>query len=243
MLTYPTINLDANPAIRALTLIEREQVPFATALAINRVAASGQLAARNTISSVLTVTPRALPFMERLVYIGRADRPTKENPRTVIQIGNPHKSIKSPLRGDILARHVIGGPRRAASAARPFYIPTDEIRGGEYDVAPHRLYPVNIGLAPHRYAIPDRVSSVKGSKRRGTRRSYFVIDARATSNPKAWGIFERTAAGIRMIWAFRTVIELGAPRYPFYEVTTRTIENDWPREATYALLQAVRTAR
>ena len=242
MLTYPTITFDPAATIKELRAIEREQLPFATALAINRVAASGQQAARNTVSRVLTVSPRALPFMERLVHIDRADRATKENPRTVIQIGNPNtpRGVRG-FRGDILARHVVGGPRRA-QPARPFFIPTDEIRGGEYDVPARRFYPVAIGLAPHRYSIPDAgVSRVKG--RGKGRRSYFVLDARSTSNPKAWGIFERRGKSVRMIWAFRTVIELGAPRYPFYDVTSRTIYMDWPREWSYALRQAVRTAR
>jgi sirohydrochlorin ferrochelatase len=57
------------------------------------------------------------------------------------------------------------------------------------------------------------------------KRGTFVIDARQTANPNAWGVYQRVGSGrrnIRALWFYRTRITL-RPRLGFYSTVDRIV--------------------
>jgi hypothetical protein len=111
------------------------------------------------------------------------------------------------------------------------------------------LYPSSLRLFERRTPsgmLPAKSRTTKRGKVQvqGKRRT-FIIDARATADPRAWGVFQRVGPGdrdIRMLWAFRTKIQL-PPRLHFYETFDRTLNARMLEVLGESLAKALATAR
>jgi hypothetical protein len=247
-MALPLITATLKTDFRQITALERDQLPFATSLAMNRLVEKMQAGVRDSLSRDFTIAPKVLPFMKLLVRFDRANHATKTKLEARFGVNDTEGLSTQKDRSFILGRHEIGGVR-TASPDRPFAIPTGAIRGGDYDVAPRSMYPSSLGFVERRTA--SGVQPIRGRvTRKGTiqiqgKHRTFIIDARETSDPRAWGIYQRTGPGkrdIEMIWAFRTTITL-PPRLHFYEVASAIQVKEWPGTFEEAMDYAVRTAR
>lgn len=227
----------ADQALFEVEKIKR-QLPFATALGLNLLATDVRDTARDSLSRRFTIHPSRLGFMRGL--INQEHRATKSEQWTRVGVLKEFGSGKGKDRTTLLTRHQEGGRR----IANLFFIPTDEIRGGAYDVPPRRLYPTALGFKATTFVGHSPPSRVKGKGRR--RKSYFMINPGAgEGDPKARGIFERFGKGkrdIRMIWALRPHIDL-PPRLRFYETATKAVLDHWSKRFDEALKRALDTAR
>ena len=247
-LALVTATLDTAPLTRQLTALEKDQLPFATSKAINGLVVKAQTAVRASLRQHFTIAPKVEPFMERLVRFNREDYATKTKLDAKFGVNDAEGLSTQKDRSFILGRHETGG-LRTASPDHPFAIPTGAIRGGDYDVAPRSMYPSSLGFVERRTA--SGVQPIRGRvTRKGTvqiqgKRRTFIIDARQTSDPRAWGIYQRTGPGkhdLEMIWAFRTKIML-PPRLHFYDTAEAVTSKEWKATFEEAMDYAVRTAR
>jgi hypothetical protein len=245
-----TIDIDLKALTAGLDDLQKRQIPFAVARGLNTLAKEGQVLVRQSLSSNFTINESKRAFLERTVRIGRDDWARKD--RLAVRLGiNPTDQAAAGLgkdRSQLLGRHEEGG-QRTADPARPFFIPTNEIRPGAYDVVARSLYPSSLRVFDRRTA--DGVLGPKGRRTRkggfqiqGKRRT-FIIDGRSTNDPRLWGVFQRTGSGrrdIRMLWAFRTKIQI-APRLKFYETMERALNARMTEVLSASLAQAIATAR
>lgn len=247
------VTIDTTKLQRDLTVFYQHQMPFATSLALNRLAVAAQKEVRASLDQKFTIAPERQKFMERLVRFGKEDRATKERQHARLVIaqskGNDTSLTSAKDRGLILGRHEDGGVRRA-DPDKPFFIPTDDLRTGDRQLIPRRMYPAALRLTERRDAsgkmlpVLGRRTKSGGFMAQG-KRSTFIIDARTTSDPRAWGIFERVGShkrDIRMLWAFRTTIRL-TPRLAFYATVDRVVAEKLEAIFDEALAFALRTAR
>lgn len=244
--------MDTRALTRDLTALEKDQLPFATSLAINRTALDIQRAVRTSMLSSFTIAPDRKRFMDMMVRFDRKNYATKTNLEARIGVND----TESPAAGEgrdrsfILGRHETGGVRRAPDPLRPFAIPTRALRAGAFDVPPRSLYPSSLRLVERRTpsgTLPAKSRVTKRGKimiqgKRGT----FVMDAgTGVGNPKVRGVWQRTGPGkrdIRMLWMYRDRISL-RPRLRFYETGQRVIDTQFARIFERAMDEAVRTAR
>ena len=224
----------------------KRQLPFAAALALNQVANDARDAARGSLERRFTINPGKLRFLQGL--IGTDHRATKSELFSRVGISKEFGLGQGKDRNFLLTRHQEGGPR-STTADKPFFIPTDEIRGADHAVAPRALYPANLRLFARRTpesSLPARQRATKRGKvqTQGKQRT-FILDARPTADPRAWGVFQRTGPGkrdIRMLWAFRTSLQL-PPRLAFYDTTTQAVLDRWATRFDEALARALSTAK
>ena len=250
MIPQITFTLNTRELERSLTDFERNQLPFATSLALNRIASAVQLGVQDSIDRRLTPAPSKLPFLKRLVRIDRADRSTKAKLETAVRIGNfQGMGGKSGDRSFLLTSHEQGEARRW-KGARPKAIPTDEIRGGDRALAPTWAYPKNLRLEPRRHAGGESLGATGRVTRRGVlqlqgKRRTFVLDPSTMRGVKTWGVYQRTGPGprdIRLLWAYRTEVTV-PPRLRFYETALGVAESKGPALLEEALAHAIATAR
>lgn len=223
------------------------QLPFAVSLAINRVGEAARNAVRDSLDPRFTIAPSKERFLKSLV--AREHMATKAELWTVVGIGKEFGSGPTKDRAFLLARHEHGGQKVTHDPRYPFAIPTDELRGGDRALVQPSMYPKALRLLERR-----DVTGTLGARGRVTRRGKvqlqgkrrtFVIDARDTADPDAWGIFQRFGPGprdIRMLWAFRRRIAL-PPRLRFQETVTATVNTQFSRVFAEAWERAVATAR
>lgn len=241
--------IDTDAALADLNWRQREQLPFAMALSANNVSKEAQAAVRTSLGLHFTIAPDRRAFLERTIRFERKNYATKTNLAAKMGINASEAGLSSKDRSYVLGRHEVGGSREASDPMHPFFLPSQDLRAGAFDVPPRSLYPRSLGIYERRTASGiqpgrSRVTSRGKVQRIGKRRT-FVIDARATSDPRAWGIWQRFGPGkddIRLLWAFRTHITL-KPRLHFYETVQRTIDERWASVFDAALARAVRTAR
>jgi hypothetical protein len=232
-----SIDIDLRPFTEGLDELQQRQLPFALARGLNVLAKEGQANVRRGLSDHFTINEGRRSFVERMVRISREDWARKDH--LAVRIGvNQSESGSGKDRSFILGRHEEGGIR-TADPSRPFFIPTNEIRPGAYDVVPRSLYPSSLRLFERR--TPNGLLPALDKGKRKT----FIIDARATADARSWGVFQRTGSGprdIRMLWAFRTKIQL-SPRLGFYRTFEDTINARMMEVMHASIEQALATAK
>lgn len=229
-------------ATRAKALLQKgaSQLPFALAKAVNATRNDAQAEVQQRLRTKFTIAPSRLPFMERLVK--RTGNATKEKPVAEVGIVGPGgKGGRG--RVEILSRHTVGGVHFKFDRNNPFFIPSDAIRPGDFDVAPRALFPsalrlinsrgIDGGLLPLKTNKGGQIANTKrvriaGRKGRGSTevRSFFV----APIGSKAFtpGIYERTRTGpdkgdLQLLWLYKSKINLGRPRLQFVPIVTREV--------------------
>lgn len=250
------VSIDLTRMKAELKRARDDQIPFALSLAINTTAKGAIASIRTGLEEDFTIAPSRLPFMKRLIRFPRSQWATKRKPIATIGVHEKDSDFdvgSSSDRGFLLGRHEEGGERRRDDPFRPFFIPTDEIRGGDWDLPPRNLYPTALRIFDQRGVTGVLGADIKKAKRgfggqeyviKGKRRT-FVVDGRQRNGAKAWGIFQRMGRGarnIRMIWAFRTSIHL-PPRLRFYKKAASYIDTNFPRHFSEALERAMKTAK
>jgi hypothetical protein len=227
------VSIDATRAQFLLDQVGKD-IPFVLATSINAVRNEAQIAVQQRVETAFTIAPSRLPFMLRLVK--RTGTATKAKPVAELSITGPTgKSGRG--RAGLLARHVVGGVHAKADPNHPFFIPSDVLRPGPFDVAPRNLFPsalrlinsrgIDGGLLPLKTNKGGQIANTKrvriaGRTGRGSTevRSFFVAPLN-NRNGRTPGIYERVRVGpdkgdLQLLWLYRARINLGAPLLPFY---------------------------
>jgi hypothetical protein len=228
------------------------QIPYATALAINGTLKRAQAAVRTSLDRHFTIAPSRRAFLARTIRIARDGWATKKTLVGRMDVGMRDKAYNARDRSFLLGRHEEGGTR-TADPIEPFFIPTEHLRKGPYDVPPQRLYPRALRLYQRRdpaTVLPGKSKLTKSGKvQRQGKRATFIIDnstpGRLSANPNAHGIYERTGKGrrdIRLLWAFRRTIQL-KPRLAMLATTRAIHAAHFDEEFAKAMDRALATAR
>lgn len=235
------LNIDVTletPSLTSMIAEFREQLPFATALAVNRTADEAIKEARRELPSLgfHIRDPRFADFMFRQV-----SRATKANPEAVVGITGP----KAPY----FTRHVDGGVfTRDPDIFSEFFIPTTALRPDPMTVIPRAMYPANLRLLPKNTAsgvLPARGRQTrKGRPMLQGKNGTFVVDSRPNGG-KTVAIFQRTGPGPRdlvMLWRFTPRIDVPA-RLPLEQIITRVVEERFGLNLEGFLEYAISTAK
>jgi hypothetical protein len=234
------IRADVTDAIKGLTRLEKEQVPFATAVALTR---SAKNAETNLKAEIGRVFERPTPFTQNSIYTRVA---TKRDLTASVEVKNFAGKADAPIRW--LAPQIYGGGRRR--------------KRFEQLLATQGLLPVGLYAVPGLGARLDRYGNMSrgqivqilsavgasrdaGQNRRGKRKGrrrggdYFVARAGGHLKP---GVYERI--GFAFGSAVRPVLLfVKAPFYRkrlrFFEITQDTVRVEFPRQFVIALNAAL----
>ena len=233
-----------------LTRIERQQLPFATALALTRTAQHIQ---KRTLPAMLPrILDRPAPFTMRGFYIIPA-RKKDPTPQAVVQIKDGVTS--QPGRGntpgtpafEYLRPQIQGGRRNAKSHERKlrrlgilgadeFTVPGQGMRLDRYG---------NLTGATYSKILADVQGSDVGiaqgfgqaTTRRGRKRYFYHPNLR----PR--GIYLRTSRRKLIVALLFVKSPRYQPRFDFHGISARVARKQFPLELRKALARAMRTAR
>ena len=247
------------PIIDQLGRFARDQVPFATALALTRTA---QFVQRKMGEEIDRVFDRPKPYTKGATYVRPA---TKANLSAEVKIKDQAFKSAPPIKW--LAAEIYGGPRRhkafenllVSRGVMPpgmFVVPTRAAPLDGYgNIQPSEINRMLSDLQARRDPYQNATRESKGKRlRKRKAAAYFYFSTHpvnARTRHLAPGIYRRTAAtnmvgpvrvGIRPILLFTR-----APRYRvrlrFHEVADQTARMRFPIEFGLAMRQAIRTAR
>jgi hypothetical protein len=249
------VTVDVTKATADLRNIQQNQIPFAISLALNRTAKGAIAAAGERLDRDFTINESKKPFLKRLFRFPRSQWATK---RKLIATVGVHQSDgdfgtgSDKDRGFLLGRHEAGGERHRNDPARPFFLPTEALRSGAFDVPPKSMYPTALRLFESRGIVRFEKDAATGKRKgvKGTlpaqakgKKGTFIIDARKKGG--TWGVFQRVGRGhgnLRMLWAFRTKIRL-KQRLGFYTGTSAYVDTNFNQVFGESLAEAMRTAK
>lgn len=239
------LRVDVKPVVGMLGNVAK-QVPFATAIALNRTMDDAQIAMKRGVEERFRLrSAQSRTWLLNTIYRGPGDRATKDNLRARIQV---------PEDRNVLARFEEGGLKTVKDPTFPFAIPTRAIRaffGGTVD---KKLLPKNLGLIARRNITGGFDLHAKGKSRKagfhttGTgkvqlkgRNRTFVVTLRSGHQ----GILQRTGpdrGNVRLIWAFRLQIT-DPPLLHFQATLRRVVAERWTINWNGAMAYAIATAR
>lgn len=242
-----SIEADLDEAIKYLTSLEREQVPFATALALTRVAKNAQSA---VIEEMKDVFDRPTPFTLNSTYVKPA---TKQQLRA--EVGIKGQAVKAVPAIKWLAPQIYGGGRsmkrfeallqsRGMMPAGLYAVPASGARMDAYgNMSRGQIVAILSALGAARDPLANRPKG-KGTRRRRRRGGDYFAVVQKTGRLKP-GVYERIGFGfgssVRPVLAF-----VHSPYYhkrlPFYEVIERTIAAEFQGQFALALNYALGTA-
>lgn len=265
------IKIDSTALLGDLAGIREEQLPYAESLAINNTAKGARNYMRALVPREFSIASSRETFIANLIRFPFAQWANKRKLSATLGVHSSDGDVgvgSDKDRGFLLGRHEDGGTRTRTDPLRPFFIPTDEIRGGDYDLPPRSLYPTALRIMEGRGIVSytTLVNAKTGKTRRKAvfgnlairsrstasgkvqiqgKQNTFLIGPMNSTNPKDWGIYQRTGPGrrdVRMIWAFRSSINL-TPRLHFYETVGKYVEQHIGEELERAIDQALATAK
>ncbi len=214
MFEFESQNFDE--AINQLDELEKEQLPFAAALAATWTAQDVQTAEKKLIS---TVFDRPNRYTKNSVYIKSA---TKRNPIAAVWLKDDWATAKGGNAAEYLSPHIFGGPRKAKRFEKAM-----RRRG---------LLKLNQFVVPARPAKRDRFGNVSRGQigkmlsnigaqhdnaqnsKRGI--SYFLFE---NNDGSLSGVWQRTANGIMPFMLFTDKAPTYKKRFSFYEMAQRTL--------------------
>lgn len=190
------VTLHTDPLVAHLGDLRSRQLPFATALALNRTAEEGQAAVRARIfqRGFIVRSAQSARFLARSVKFGRGDRATKDRLSATVRIEPPGRGGgRSGLLGFLeeggvrFSQFAIGsgqtfGPSSVAIPARGGKSPLK----GPMDSHPRNLYPSMTGLQERR-SISGKFTKGALRGKRGT----FAV----RTGPQEGLVLRRTGPG------------------------------------------------
>lgn len=259
-----TIVLQAqiDQAVRALDQVRREQLPFATSLAVNWTALATQADIRKNVRGSFIL--RRPTFILNTIKIEKYDFSTKKNP-TTFRVKVDDGKNKRGARKDVLAKFEAGGLKVRPDRVWPFIIPSSGLRPNVRDLVPRSMYPTALRLAPSRGVVGvsyernakgNRIrlfgtlpAQQKRTKRgvlqwRGKRRT-FILDPQEHFGVKTWGVYQRTGPrkeDVKLLWTYRARLPIPA-RLRFVQTAEESVEREFARNFARAYSRAVATAR
>lgn len=218
---------EANAFIRG---VESDQLPFATANAVNRVTLGFQSEERAHMRDIFTV--RRSGFMRGAVRIRRGDFATKQLPQATVRLdaapSGPSKSddifakfeterTKSPLRGRSIA------------------VPTSEVPRTGTGIIPKKFRPRALLGGGQQHGV-GKVFKSRGDVFRG-KHSTFMI-----RQPGGRGtIFRRVGGDVFALYQLVPRVKIN-PELKFVATARRVVMTRWATEFTRAFDQAIATS-
>lgn len=243
-LTHST-NLSAVQA--ALTKTEREQIPFATALALTKTA---QLVKKGEISVMKRNLDRPTQFTLNSLFVKAATKATQQ-----ARVWFKDFAPKGTPAGDYLQPQVQGGKRRLkrhekALIARglmkssQYALPAVGARLDQYGNMKRTQY---VQILSQLKAFGEQgyqanATGSKRSKRKRTSGAYFVANINGDE-----GVWQRVQSafgeGARPVLIFVDRDPSYRARFPFFKVAENITKANYEREFKSALDKAIKTAR
>lgn len=223
------VTVDTKPAEGFLNRLFREQIPFATARALNQTALDVQQAEREELSRNFTLRRR--DWAMRNIKIRREDFARKHRLRAIVRVESPGGGDRS----DILAKFEEGGIKRPSSGKR-IAVPVDVRRTGTGIVSPS-MRPGRLNFQP------------RGGKVFSNRSNVMVGDKRTVMirQPGGRGVVlqrkgRRKARKLLLLYAFRPKVKL-SPRLKFESTARREINQVFNKNFDREFRRAIETAR
>lgn len=216
-------------ANRFVKTVFRDQIPFATSVAINRTALAFQEDQRQRMADIFTI--RRKRFMERSVKIKPFAR--KHSLEAKIQIDAPPAG---PKKDDIFAKFETDShktPFRGRSVA----VPTEHVSRTPTGVIRKGWRPKELLEGGTQHG-EGRVFKKRGNVFRGNKRTFLV------RRPGGRGtIFQRKRGG-DVVPLYQLVPRVSLPPdLEFVETATKTVAREWDDQFARAFDFAIRTAR
>jgi hypothetical protein len=245
MISRISVKADISQITRKLSALEKEQVPYATAVALTRTAKFTQAALVKQMSS---------DFNEPTSYTLNALRiePATKTKLHALILAKDKVSTGNPASA-YLAPEVFGGLRRVKAFENSF------IRAGlmpaTYYAIPTRAAPLdshgNVPLSViSRIISQARGSAYKGGGRKirgaSTKYEYFSVGTNEVG-PLKPGIYRQLSSGkganVQPIFIFTTKRPAYRRRFRFYETATQVAGERFPIELNISMRQAIATAK
>jgi hypothetical protein len=248
-----SIVIDTAKWEKELSAIQRKQLPFAIALAINTTMGQAQKAAQASLKGNFTIDPKRLQWMQRLIRFPKKGgwRATKKNLAAKMDLGLGERPYYSASRSWVLGRHEEGGMSRQPNPDEPFYIPTSVmLPSAGVEPKPRAWYPRNLRLyarrTPSKTLAPKTHATKTGKLQRKGKHRTFVIEPGSVSNIKQAGIYQRFGKGkdssVRKLWHFSRTVHR-KPRLRLQQITQKVHARRFDENFDRALAHALATAR
>lgn len=214
------IQVDTRSALASLGDVQRKQIPFATAVALNRTADDSQAAIRQHIGRTFTL--RRKDFIERTIKIENRDRASKTRPFVILGI--------DPTR-NVLAKFELGGPKKPISG-KALAVPVN-VKRNKRDIITkgNRIRGLNL-----RRTGDGRIS---GDKRTFIAGGVVLQRARRGKGTLSAQI---TRGVVRVLYSFKSSVPLD-PDLHFHDHVVKTVARRWQPNFDGALAFALRSAR
>lgn len=262
------VRVDVDSAVRALSNVRRDQLPFATSLAVNWTALGAQRDIRAHVRQEFTL--RRPDFILKTIKVEKGDWATKRNPLAFRLKIDDKRYDKG--RRDLLAKFEAGGTRARPDRDAPVFIPSEHARPQFAAITPKRLFPFALRLQSGRgtvgfYLVQGSSLTATGKRRkrkaikgilkaqvvrtergirqwRGKART-FVLDPLEHQGVKTWGVYQRTGPkreDVQLLWTYKARSRLPA-RLRFVATAQESADREFARNFRRAYAQALATAR
>jgi len=227
--------VDPTPANQWLAGLFRNQLPFATSVAVNQVAKDAQDAIRQRLKSRFIIRK---DWVTQGITIPRFSDKADSPISVTVQI-DPQRAF--------LAKFEEGGTK-VGSDAQPIAIPAQSIRPAVVDLPPLALYPKNLGLVAR-----HDVTGVKQPKGRITKHDVLQLQGKRRTfvlttdmfGVQVPGVYQRTGPGkhdFQLLWSYKPQIPI-PQRLEFVKTAAATVAQQWGVRFNAAFDRAVRTAK
>lgn len=243
------VRSDLSQAIAGLTRLEREQVPFATAVALTTVAKNAQA---NLVAEMQKVFDRPTPYTLKSIYIKPA---TKQKLQSELKIQDVALKADPPIKW--LSHQVYGGTRplkrfekllagRGIMPLGSYAVPTKYARLDAYgNMSRGQLGQILSAVQAQRDPLMNSRRG-KGNRRKKKSRGGEYFALRTSRGRLKPGIYERTSlafgSSVRPVLLFTRAPHYVA-RLRFREVVETTYNAEFQKQFVLALNYALNTAR
>lgn len=227
--------VDPSPAKEFLAGLFRNQIPFATSLALNQTAKDAQDAIKTRLRNVFTI--RRAWVAQGITIPKFSDK--NDSPMSVTIQLDPERSFLAKFEG---------GGTKYGTDEQPIAIPSTAIRPAFVDLPPLALYPKNLGLVARQDVAGKTAVRGKITKRgvleiQGKRRTFVLTtDMFGVNVP---GVYQRTGPGkhdFQLLWAYKPQIPI-PQELSFVETAKETVDAQWGPRFNAAFDRAVKTAK
>jgi len=233
------IGMNINDVTRYMTNIDEKQMPFATSLALTRLAKGGQ---KDTQAEMKRLFDRPTPYTIRSVYVQPAK---KKRQVAVVGIKDRESSKNSKSPADQLRHEFRGGSRgrsrlefwleRAGKiTSREYLVPGEEARLDRYgNISRGQVQQIMSQIKVGADAISFSSDSRRSKRKRGRLKGYFWSDGRQL--PK--GVWQRDGGD-----AVPIMIVVTQPTYRAMIDIRRVVNEGIRKRAKHEIAKAVRFA-
>lgn len=234
-----TIRVDAKAATQFLDDAQKNQIPFATAVALTRTAKQVQKSLQNEMAGRLN----ASPYTKRSTFSTSA---TKSNLQAIVGIKD-----KKPAGGtapDVLLKEHFGGGSRGNKPMEKAIASLGLLPGG-WRIVPGAGMPLDAYGNPRRNAVREligalrsRVQVYKGRGKRAGLVGYFAVPVGGSAASLAPGIYWRKGRALRPMFLFVPSTSYTS-RFNLPGIARQVVGEKFGSQFDAALTQAMGSAR